>query len=236
LKKEGGITLCGRFTLTKRKEEIIKTYRKLFESEINDISQKIYAESYNIAPSQNVTVIYKKGTNTVFDYHRWGLIPHWAKDKKIGYKMINSRVETIAEKPAFKNSFFFNRCLIIADGYFEWLKKDKEKVPYYFFIEDHKLFAFAGIRSTWINGDEVINSCSIITTNAVGKAAKIHDRMPIILNPKAESYWINPRINEKEHLLKLRDCKYSDYLDFRRVSDVVNNPKINNIEIIRKIL
>lgn len=230
------LPLCGRFTLTRRKEEIIKIYKDRLESEIEDISKKIYGESYNIAPSQDVAVIYKNGTNTVFDYHRWGLIPHWAKDKKIGYKMINSRVETIAEKPAFKNSFLFNRCLIVADGYFEWLKKDKKKVPYYFLIEDHNLFAFAGIRSTWKNGDEVINSCSIITTNAVGNAAKIHDRMPVILDPKVESYWINPRINEKEHLLKLLDCKYNDYLDFYQVSAAVNSPRNNNIEILRRVL
>jgi len=112
--------------------------------------------------------------------------------------MINSRAETIADKPAFNNSFLFNRCLIIADGYFEWLKTDRGKVPYYFFIDNYELFAFAGIRSTWKNGDEVINSCSIITTNSLGNAVKIHDRMPVILDPKVEIEWINPRMNNKE--------------------------------------
>jgi len=226
--------MCGRYTLTRKKEEIIRSYQERLETEIHDISEKIYAPNYNVAPSQDVAVIYNNGFNTIFDYHHWGLIPHWAKDKKIGYKMINSRVETVAEKPAFRNSFLHNRCLIIADGYFEWLKTDKGKVPYYFHLEDHNIFTFAGIRATWINGEEEINSCSIITTDAMGKAAKVHDRMPIILDPRMENDWINPKMVEKEHLLKLLEFRKNEHLNYYQVSTEANSPRNNYEEILKK--
>lgn len=224
--------MCGRFTLTRKKKDIIEEYQKRFNREIKDISRNIYSESYNIAPSQEVAVLYHDGKQLNFDYHQWGLIPHWSKDKKIGYKMINARMETIADKPSFRDSFYNNRCLIIADGYYEWSKRGKEKIPYYFTLENHKLFAFAGIRSAWQNGNEIINSCSIITTDAVGDSADIHNRMPIILDLNNEMDWINPEIKEKQQLFEILGQKSNDNLSYYQVTTKVNNPKNNSSDLL----
>jgi len=226
--------MCGRFTLTRKKKDIIEEYEKRFNREIKDVSQKLYAENYNVTPLQEVAVIYYHGKQLVFDYHQWGLVPSWSMDRKIGNKMINARIETIAEKPSFRDSFYKSRCLIIADGYYEWLKKGREKTPYYFFLENHNLFAFAGIRSVWQNGDELINSCSIITANAAKNIAEIHSRMPIILSLKGELDWINPEFREKKQLFNVLDCRSNDYVCYYQVSTKVNNPNNNTSDLIKR--
>ncbi|NLT95290.1 MAG: SOS response-associated peptidase [Clostridia bacterium] len=224
--------MCGRFTLTRKKKDVIEEYQKRFNREIMDISRNIYSESYNIAPSQEVAVIYQLEDRLIFDYHQWGLIPYWSKDKKIGNKMINARIETIAEKPSFRDSFYNNRCLIIADGYYEWLKRGKEKIPYYFTLENHKLFAFAGIRAVWQNANEIVNSCSIITTDAVGDIADIHNRMPIILDANIEMDWIDPKLKEKKQLFHILDSRSNNDLDYYRVTTKVNNTNNNSNDLI----
>jgi len=226
--------VCGRFTLTRKKKDILEEYQKRFNREIIDISNKIYAENYNVSPSQEVAVIYCEGKQLCFDYHKWGLIPHWSKDKKIGNKLINARVETIAEKPSFRDSFYNNRCLIIADGYYEWQKRGKGKIPFYFLLENHKIFAFAGIRALWQNGDELINSCAIITADALENIAHIHNRMPIILNSQSELDWINPEFGDKNQLLNILENNSNNRLSYYQVSTKVNNPSNNTSDLIKR--
>lgn len=226
--------MCGRFTLTRKKKEIIEEFQKRFNRKIKDISSKVYDANYNIIPSRDVAVIYQRGNQLYFDYHQWGLIPHWSKEKKLGTKMINARIETIAEKPSFRDAFYNNRCLIIADGYYEWLKWGKEKIPYYFSLENHKLFAFAGLRAVWQDAGEVITSCSVITANAHEYIAGIHNRMPVILDTKGELDWIKPDSNEKKQLMEILDHRSNDGLAFYQVSTQVNNPQNNSRELIRQ--
>jgi putative SOS response-associated peptidase YedK len=226
--------MCGRFTLTRSKADIREEYQKRLNRGIKDISKRTHKQSYNITPSQEVAVIYYSGNQLNFDYHQWGLVPRWSKDRKNGNKMINARVETIAEKPSFREAFFKSRCLIIADGYYEWIKSGKEKSPYYFLLENHKLFAFAGIRAIWQNGDEIISSCSIITTDAAKNVAHIHSRMPIILSPKNELDWIFPESREKNQLFNILEGRSNDFLIYYQVSRKVNNPSNNSSDLIKR--
>jgi putative SOS response-associated peptidase YedK len=220
--------MCGRFTLTKKINDI----RERFKLDNENIVIDSYNVSYNIAPSQKVLVIYNDGKKDILEKHQWGLVPHWAKDIKIGYKMINARVETVAEKPSYKKSFYYNRCLIIADGYYEWIKAENKKIPYYFQINDHDLFAFAGIRAIWEKGNEIIKSCSIITAPANSITKPVHDRMPVILRSDFESIWINKDLQDKNKLLKILQDNYNDHLSFYQVSMKVNSPKNNYPELI----
>jgi len=227
--------MCGRFTLAKKKIDIINEYQQKFNWKIIDLSTKNYAPNYNITPSQEVSVIYCDDLKVYFDYHQWGLIPRWAKDKKIGSKLINARVETVAEKPSFKDAFLFNRCLIIADGYFEWGTAGKEKIPYYFFLDEGKSFAFAGLRAVWQDTGETIFSCSIITTEAKGKFKEIHPRMPVILKPEYEKDWINLELKDNDKLFEILMDNYNAKLNCCQVSKEINNPRNNGPELIKPV-
>jgi putative SOS response-associated peptidase YedK len=227
--------MCGRYTLKKRKKDIIEEYQQKFNRRILDLSNKNPDLNYNVTPGQEVAVIYCKGSEVCFNYHSWGLIPHWSKDKKIGVKTINARMETVAEKPSFKEAFFYNRCLVIADGYYEWLKKGKERIPYYFLLGEEKTFAFAGIRAVWQDGNEIITSCSIITSEAGEKLKQIHQRMPIILKPDFELEWINPQIKEKTKLFEFLNDNNNHNLNYYQVSNKVNNAQNNSHDLIKPV-
>ena len=140
--------------------------------------------SSNICPGEQVVSIICDGANRLAQF-KWGLIPPWAKDPAIGYKLINARAETLAEKPSFRDAFKKNRCLIIADGFYEWKKDGKRKIPMYFFLRSGEPVAFAGLYSEWHSpGGQFIKSCTIITTDSNELIAPVHDRMPAIL-PKS---------------------------------------------------
>jgi len=177
--------MCGRFTITK--PEAIKVEFNLRE-EID------YPPRFNIAPSQTIPII-KQDKHGFYRAAlvRWGLIPFWAKDEKIGYKMINARAETLAEKPAFREAYKKRRCLIPADGFFEWQRTDGSKQPYYIRLKNRGLFTFAGLWEEWKNPDGVVvESTTIITTTSNGIIAKLHDRMPLIVPPSRRGTWLNP--------------------------------------------
>src|SRR5690606_7874863 len=149
---------------------------------------------YNVAPSQDVLVIGLRLGARAAALHRWGLIPSWAKDPSIGYKMINARAETVHERPAYRGPFRSRRCLIPADGLYEWKREGKRKQPYRFLMKDEKPFAFAGLWDEWRGPDgQTIRSCTIITTEPNELLATVHDRMPVILPPDAYDEWLDPR-------------------------------------------
>lgn len=177
--------MCGRFTLTLDPVEL----RQAFD--LGDMPEE-WIPRYNIAPSQPVAVVADGKTRAV-DFMRWGLVPSWAKDISIGNRLINARAETVMEKPSFRNAFARRRCLILADGFYEWQKKDKKgpSVPYYFHLEDKKPFAFAGLWEFWKSPEgDALKSCTIITTDANEVVAPVHDRMPVILNPTTAWQWL----------------------------------------------
>lgn len=160
---------------------------------IEEPSTIFHQARYNTAPSQNVAVILNDNGIMKLDAFRWGLIPYWAKDTKIGYKMINARADTITEKPSFKNAFKQRRCLIPANGFYEWKKIGSDKQPYRIMLEDEKIFSMAGLWETWNSPEgEKIFSCTIITTTPNELMIDIHDRMPMILTIDDEKKWLDP--------------------------------------------
>lgn len=220
--------MCGRFTLTQSAKEITEFFGL---SEVPELTPR-----YNIAPSQLIAaIIQDKGSQeNKLKWMRWGLIPSWAKDTKIGYKLINARAETLTEKPSFRNAFKHRRCLIIADGFYEWQKREKHKQPYYIQLREKQPFAFAGLWETWQSEDEeAIVSCTIITTEANALMQPIHDRMPVILSSDVYEQWLDPTFAQSKILSVLKP--YDSEMIATPVSNVVNNPVYDRRECVEPI-
>ncbi|MCA9077100.1 MAG: SOS response-associated peptidase [Planctomycetaceae bacterium] len=211
--------MCGRYTLRARLNQLLQLYR--VNSSLN------WEPRYNIAPSQQVMAIRNQpdGRNREAVLLRWGLIPPWADDPRIGYKMINARAETIAEKPSFKHALKRRRCLIITDGYYEWRKEGTTKQPYFIHMSDESLFVFAGLWEHWKKEDPPIDSCTIITTSPNELMAPLHNRMPVILPPDSAETWLDPDIEGPELLTTLLQPYPEDTLEAYPVSTLVNSPK-----------
>lgn len=216
--------MCGRYTITLSDEEISDYFHAKFLEE--------FTPRFNSAPTQLLPVITNDQEN-VIQLFRWGLIPPWAEDKSIGSKMINSRVETITEKPSFKNAFKKRRCLVIADSYYEWKKDESGKVPYRIKLKDSKVFAFAGIWETW-SKEEKINSFSIITTQAEKELSDLHERMPIILPVENMKVWLDNKLDEKTALTILNENVKKGFETYS-VSKKVNSPTNDSSELIVKV-
>lgn len=217
--------MCGRFSLTQSAEPIAQIFQL---PDLPDLKPR-----YNIAPSQQVATIIQP-TQREFRWMRWGLIPSWAKDPKIGNKLINARAETLAEKPSFRNAFKRRRCLIIADGFYEWQKLEKRKQPYYIKMQDGNPFAFAGLWESWKSpqGEEIV-SCTIVTTAANSLMEPIHDRMPVILSPDECDRWLDSSASEAQVLKNLLKPYNSDEMLAFPVSSTVNSPANDRAECIK---
>ncbi len=187
------IVMCGRFTL--------KTPERVKFEQLNSFDPDDYVPRYNIAPSQEIVTVVERESVREATLLRWGLIPYWSKEPK-GF--INARAETLEQKAAFSDSFQKRRCLILADGFYEWERNGKISQPYYFQMKDGAPFAFAGIWDRWKSGDTWITSCAIITTGANELLARIHHRMPVIIGPEYVSQWLaeDPRTDHLKHLLE----------------------------------
>jgi len=176
--------MCGRYTLTKP--------AKTLQSHFAFLELKVpHKQRYNIAPTQTAPVILLKAGKRELILMRWGLVPSWAKDEKTGSRMINTRAETIQEKPSFKNSFKTKRCLVPADGFIEWENTEGGKQPHYITLRSSELFAFAGIWSEWKKDGCLLWTFSIITTNCNSLVKPIHHRMPVILSPEKYNTWLD---------------------------------------------
>jgi putative SOS response-associated peptidase YedK len=184
--------MCGRYRLSRRKQ-LVEEY---FASRSGD---EDWGPRYNIAPSQPVPIIRQHPTQSVRELSlvRWGLIPSWAKDPSAAARMINARSETAAKKPAFRDSLKSRRCLIPADGFYEWSRTGKAKQPYCFEVDGGELFAFAGIWDRWQGpSGSTLETCSILTATANAVASAIHDRMPVILDPASYDLWLDPGMTD----------------------------------------
>ena len=182
---------------------------------------------YNIAPTQQIAAIKldpESGTRKL-SLLRWGLIPSWADDPSIGNRMINARAETLAVKPAFRSAFKKGRCLIVADGFYEWKKTGSTKQPYFIRFKDDEPFAFAGLSEHWHRGDQIIDSATIITTDANELMNGIHDRMPVILSPEDYDLWLEPEFHGQGKLLEMLKPYPAEEMTAYPVSTVVNNPR-----------
>jgi len=212
--------MCGRFTLTVDPGQLQEAFPWV------DFPQEI-PRRYNIAPSQPVAVIPNDGQNRV-DFFNWGLIPFWAKDPKIGNRMINARSETLAEKPSFRGSFKYKRCLVLADGFYEWRKEPdtKSKTPMYLRLKNNSPFAFAGLWDIWHadNGSE-IRSFTIITTEPNSLIKEIHNRMPVILPQSTYNDWLKEGENDPDLLKSFLRPYPSEEMEAFPVSTHVNSPQ-----------
>ncbi|WP_078547749.1 SOS response-associated peptidase [Litchfieldia alkalitelluris] len=217
--------MCGRITIHENLEDIGRYF------EIEELTHLSYEAKFNIAPSQPVLSVVNDGKKNRLGYLRWGLIPSWAKDVKIGYKMINARAETIDEKPAFKQLLSRRRCIVVGSSFYEWKTENNQKQPYCIKLRDEKIISFAGLWDRWQKNDEIIHSCTVITTEANQLMTSIHDRMPVIL-PKDKTYeWLNP-FQTKEQLKSLLKPLPSEQMEAFPVSTKVNSPKNDGPELI----
>ncbi len=212
--------MCGRYSLTSPTEAV----RRMFDFP----EQPNLAVRVNIAPSQDVAAV-RLGADGAsarhFAWLRWGLIPSWAKEPGIGNRMINARAETIAEKPAFRAAFRRRRCLIPADGFYEWKTERGRKQPYRIALEGGAAFAFAGLWERWEGAGEAgaVESCTIVTTEANARLKAIHHRMPVILAPGAYEAWLDPATPGAEAQALLRPAP-SEWFTAYRVSPKINSP------------
>ena len=219
--------MCGRFALKAPPRTIQEHF---YLPETIELPPR-----YNIAPSQAIAVVRcLQGEKTrQLDLLRWGLIPHWAKDMKIGYKMINARSETLAQKPSFRAAFKKRRCLIVADGFYEWKHAGRIKEPFYVQLENGAVFGFAGLWESWKSPDgNIVESCTVITTSANELTRKIHDRMPVILLPADYETWLQDSTPE-QRLQQLLAPYPAEVMEMYRVSSEVNSPKNDTPACIR---
>ena len=223
--------MCGRFSQSQPAEAIAQAFQV---AEVPTLKPR-----YNIAPTQAVGTVLKLSghQDKQFRMLHWGLIPRWAKDPKMGARLINARAETVAEKPAFKSAFQKRRCLVVADGFYEWQAQEnkKHKQPFYFRLKDGRPFAFAGLWEHWEDANqEAIESCTLITTEANELMQPIHNRMPVILAPQDYDLWLNPEVKTPELLQIL--CSYSsDEMMAYPVSQAVNKPSNDSAQCIENI-
>jgi putative SOS response-associated peptidase YedK len=219
--------MCGRFTLTLDPGDL--------QDVLNfDISSVDLTPRYNIAPSQQVAAV-RDGVSRKVELFQWGLVPSWAKDVSIGYKMINARSETISEKPSFRVPFSRRRCLIPADGFYEWAQGENGKIPYYFYLKDHKPFTFAGLWEEWQPKEgEPLRTCTIITCVANETLSTYHERMPVIVPADVRWLWLDPAARAPELQSWLKPYP-AEEMAWHEVSRLVNKPGLDSAELIAPV-
>lgn len=216
--------MCGRYAVYEPDE--------LIEYDTDELL-KSFRPNYNVAPGHTMPVITKDGLKLM----KWGLVPFWAKDEKIGYKMINAKSETIFEKPTWSRPVKSKRILVPANGFYEWQKTDDSKQPYYIQLKDHELMYFAGIWDNWHEGkSDELSSYSIVTTTPNKEMESIHDRMPVILTKKEAELWISDEIDKNQDAISSLLDSYKDGgLTMHPVSADVGHVKNNSEDLIKTI-
>lgn len=208
--------MCGRYTIVKKPEGL---------AELLGVELPEFTPRYNIAPSQRAPVIFREQEKPAADEFKWGLVPFWAKDEKIGYKMINARAESVREKPSYRHAFRKRRCLVLADGFYEWKRSGRTKVPYRILLASEEPFAFAGLWESWQAGDgEELRTFTILTTTANDLVQSIHDRMPVILDAAGRRVWLDPQSTADDLRNLLQPYAPGDMKAYP-VSTDVNNPR-----------
>lgn len=223
--------MCGRYTLVVTLEELMKHF--MLENE----RLHTYSPRYNIAPGQWVPAIVNDGRSHIIGQLKWGLVPSWAQSDKESFKLINARAETVADKPAFRAAFKSRRCLIPADGFYEWQRRsDGTKQPYRIVMREEGLFAFAGLYEIWMDKEgNKLSTCTILTTEPNELMSVIHDRMPVILQPGDERIWLdrNSQSSQLQQLLR----PYPDRLmEAYPVNQAVGNSRIDNADLIKRLV
>lgn len=209
--------MCARYTLKTPPEAVAALFDLPSVPELT--------ARYNVAPTQNVAAVREPHGSREFARLRWGLVPSWADDLKIGHRLLNARAETVASKPAFRAAFRKRRCLLPADGYYEWKAVGRAKQPYWFRLSDGGLFAFAGLWERWERDGQVVESCSLITTEGNELARQIHDRMPVLLDRTTWDVWLDPEVADADALGELLRPYPAEKMRVDPVNPIVNNPR-----------
>jgi putative SOS response-associated peptidase YedK len=221
--------MCGRFTLTSTPQALNQLF-PLFDG--LDLPPQ-----YNIAPSQDVLAVRLKRGSSDLEAVRlhWGLIPSWADDPKIGYKLINARAETARSKPSFRAAFKHRHCLILADGFYEWKKVGKAKQPYHIRLRDGRPFAFAGLWEKWEREGKGIESCTILTTDANPALRHLHERMPVIVDSKHHRHWLTPPATNEAGGIDYLGPYPAEELTAVAVNPVVNSPRYSGPQCLEPV-
>jgi putative SOS response-associated peptidase YedK len=221
--------MCGRF--------IQKSERRIIAEEfyVQEFTEPLIV-SYNVAPGQTAGVILGGPAGNRYAGHRWGLVPSWAKDPAIGNRMINARSETIGEKPSYKSAFGKRRCLVPVDGFYEWKKDGKLKVPFFIHERTGRPLSLAGLWESWNDPEgKLLLTFTILTTEANDRLKELHDRMPVIVYPEARKRWLDPAIEDTRSLFDLLKPADDGLLDFYEVSRFVNSPMNNTPECVEPV-
>jgi putative SOS response-associated peptidase YedK len=222
--------MCGRYRLTTKAEELARRYHAQMAEDLE------LSPSWNVAPGQDVLAVRlnpETGERSLDAFH-WGLIPHWAKDKKIGYRTINARSETVDKTSAFRQAFRKRRCLVCADGFYEWRREANHKAPYYFQLKTGEPFAFAGLWENWQDPQSGawLRSCTILTTEANAVVKEVHDRMPVILPKDSYRAWLGEETSgDHKAMLSPLDA---GLMDAWEVSPQVNSPQNNGPQLVKR--
>jgi len=219
--------MCGRFFIDLSPSDILERF--------NIPGQESFFQNYNITPSQHIAAIRAGDTGRELVRLKWGLLPSWSKTDKSQYSMINARAETVHSKPAYRNAFRQRRCLIPASGFYEWQKTATGKQPWAIGMKDDAPFAMAGIWEHWQQGEQVIESCSIIVTESNDCIRPIHDRMPCIISAEEYDQWLDKGNTKTDDLLPLLRSYPSDAMKAWPVSTRVNSPANNSPENIQAL-
>jgi len=224
--------MCGRSSLTKTEKELEIRFRATFYSD--DLERYNPLPNFNVAPTHMHPVITQEEP-TIIHLYRWGLIPYWAKDIKIGYNLINARIEGIAEKPSFRQAFQKRRCIVPFDGYYEWQKTPEGKIPYRIQVKNTEIFTIAGLYEHWKSPTgEVIHSFTLITQEADPAIRHLHERQPMVLLPEQEKLWLDDSLPSADLIHELAPVP-GEYFTWYRVSNRVNNVRENDEGLIEAV-
>lgn len=219
--------MCGRFALRTPPNRLAQEFHV---AEVPEMEAR-----YNIAPSQDVLAVRGAAGGREAKLLRWGLIPSWAKDASLGAKLINARSETVEEKPAFREAFKHRRCIIPADGFYDWKRVGNRKQPYFFRLRDERLLGFAGIWEKWRDDRETIESCTILTTAANEAVSPMHERMPVILRPEDYDLWLDEDVRKRDLVKELLEPYPAPEMIAYPVSTLINSPMSQGEKLIEPI-
>jgi putative SOS response-associated peptidase YedK len=224
--------MCGRYASTRDPSKLVAEF-----DAVDATGDEAPAEDYNVAPTKPVLSVVQRHAERSIRVMRWGLVPKWAKDPSIGNRMINAKAETVAVKPAFRSAIKYHRCLLPADGWYEWQTEEGRKQPYFMTPSGGSSLALAGIWATWHAPDREtpLVSCAILTTDAVGQLRDVHDRMPLLLSPAAWQQWLDPERHDVRELLSGPSREIVADLELRPVSSQVNNVRNNGAELVERV-
>jgi putative SOS response-associated peptidase YedK len=235
--------MCGRYAASRRPEDLVVEFEAVPAE-----GQRPLPADYNVAPSKDVYVVRQKKerdaegaatgeTHRELRAVRWGLVPSWAKDPSVGNRLLNARVESIADKPAFRSAARSRRCLVPADGWYEWQKKldAPGKQPFYMTPRDGSVLAFAGLYEVWGKGEDRLYTCTIITEPAVGALTEIHDRMPLVLPRERWAEWLDPDRDDVAELARPTPPELVEQLELRPVGTAVNNVRNNGAQLLERV-